>query len=204
PDEALDCQRSAADGRPFVVHVPRARLDDVPARPGVYHLLGADGRLLYVGKARRLRERLATYFTNARGHSPRVLDLIRHVHDFRTTETGSELAASLLEARQIRELKPPYNRQRKHLPRGGFLQLGVGSRSPRLWVTERLAADRATYVGPFRSRETAERAHAVLARMFGLRTCTGALDPSPETSPCLSGQLGACTAPCAARVDEAA
>ena len=59
-----------ADGRPFVVHVPRARLDDVPATPGVYHLLGADGRLLYVGKARRLRERLASYFTNARGHSP--------------------------------------------------------------------------------------------------------------------------------------
>jgi DNA polymerase-3 subunit epsilon len=202
-DALLDFQRSAVDGRPFVVHVPRARLDEVPAVPGVYHLLGADGRLLYVGKALRLRERLAAYFTNARGHSPRVLDLIRHVHDFRITETGSELAASLLEARQIRELKPPYNRQRKHLPRVGFLKLGVGGRFPRLWVTERLAADRATYVGPFRSREIAERAHAVLARMFGLRTCTGALDPSPETSPCLSGQLGACTAPCAARVDEA-
>jgi DNA polymerase-3 subunit epsilon len=200
-DDLLDFQRAAVDGRPFIVHVPRARLEDVPPRPGVYHLIGADGRLLYVGKARRLRERLGTYFTNARGHSARVLDLIRHTYDFRITETGSELAASLLEARQIRELKPPYNRQRKHLPRVGFLKLSMRSPYPRLWVTERLAADRATYLGPFRSREAAERAHAILGRLFGLRTCAGPLSPAPDATPCLSGQVGACTAPCAARVD---
>jgi len=201
-DELLDFQRAAVDGRPFIVHVPRARLEEVPSRPGVYYLLGADARLLYVGKARRLRERLGAYFTNARGHSSHVLDLIRHTHDFRITETGSELAASLLEARQIRELKPPYNRQRKHLPRVGFLKLSVRSLYPRLWVTERLTADRATYLGPFRSREAAERAHAILGRLFGLRTCAGPLQPAPDATPCLSGQVGACTAPCAARVDQ--
>jgi DNA polymerase-3 subunit epsilon len=203
-DQLLDFQRSAVDGRPFIVHVPRARLDEVPATPGVYHLLDADGRLLYVGKALRLRERLASYFTNARGHSARVLDLIRHTYDFRVTETGSELAAALLEARQILDLKPPYNRQRKHLPRVGFLKLSVRAPYPRLAVTERLVPDRATYVGPFRSLEAAERAQAVLGRLFGLRTCPGRLAPSPEVTPCLSGQVGACAAPCAARVDEAA
>jgi excinuclease UvrABC nuclease subunit len=184
--------------------VKRERLDDVPATPGVYHLLDADGRLLYVGKAVRLRERLASYFANARGHSPRVLDLIRHTHDFRVVETGSELAASLLEARQIRELKPPYNRQRKHLPRVGFLKLGLRSAYPRLSVTQRLAADDATYVGPFRSLEAAERTQAVLGRLFGLRTCPGRLAPAPDVTPCLSGQVGACSAPCAARVDQPA
>jgi DNA polymerase III subunit epsilon len=203
-DQVLDLQHSAVDGRPFIVHVPRARLDDVPETPGVYHLLGADGRLLYVGKARRLRARMANYFTNARGHSPRVLDLIRHVHDFRVTETGSELAASLLEARHIRERKPPYNRQRKHLPRVGFLKLHTQSPFPRLAVTRRLSADRALYVGPFRSIEAAERTLGVAARTFGLRTCAGKLAPSPEVSPCLSGQLGSCTAPCAAHVDREA
>jgi len=71
-------------------------------------------------------------------------------------------------------------------------------------VTRRLAADRATYLGPFRSLEAAERAQGVLGRVFGLRTCAGRLAPSPEVTPCLSGQVGACTAPCAARVDEAA
>ena len=203
-DQLLDFQRSAVDGRPFVVHVPRERLAEVPATPGVYHLLDRAGRLLYVGKAVRLRERLASYFTNARGHSARVLDLIRHTHDFHITETGSELAAALLEARQIRELKPPYNRQRKHLPRIGFLKLTTRGSYPRLGVTRRLAADRATYLGPFRSLEAAERAQGVLGRVFGLRTCAGRLAPSPAVTPCLSGQVGACTAPCAARVDEAA
>src|SRR5207249_9809625 len=199
-DQLLDFQRSAVDGRPFVVHVPRERLAEVPATPGVYHLLDRSGRLRYVGKAVRLRERLASSFTNARGHSARVLDLIRHTHDFRITETGSELAAALLEARQIRELKPPYNRQRKHLPRVGFLKLSVRSPYPRLWVTERLAADRATYLGPFRSRDAAERAHAILGRLFALRTCAGPLSPAPDTTPCLSAQVGPCTAPPAARV----
>jgi DNA polymerase III subunit epsilon len=203
-DQVLDLQQSAIDGRPFIVHVPRARLNDVPESPGVYHLLGADGRLLYVGKARRLRARMANYFTNARGHSPRVLDLIRHVYDFRITETGSELAASLLEARHIRELKPPYNRQRKHLPRVGFLKLHTRSPFPRLAVTRRLGTDRSLYVGPFRSLDAAERTLGVVARMFGLRTCAGKLAPAPEVTPCLSGQLGSCTAPCAARVDREA
>jgi len=202
-DTLLDFQRRAADGRPFVVHVPRSRLEEVPATPGVYHLLGADRRLLYVGKARRLRERLASYFTNARGHSARVLDLIRHVYDFEFVETGSELAASLLEARHIRELRPPYNRQRRHLPRVGFLKLGTRNPYPRLHVTARLAADRATYVGPFSSLESAERALAVLGRLFGLRTCAGRLAPSADVTPCLSGQLGACSAPCAGAIDQA-
>ena len=200
-DQLLDFQRSAVDGRPFVIHVPRERLDDVPQAPGVYHFLGEDGRLLYVGRARRLHARLQSYFSNSRGHSTKTLELIRSVHDVQTFETGSELAASLLEARQIRDLKPPFNRQRRHLPRVGFLKLGMRDPFPRLWVTQRLSSDRATYVGPFGSVEAAERAQGVLGRLFGLRTCPGALEPSAAVTPCALGQIDACTAPCAARVD---
>ncbi len=77
-------------------------------------------------------------------------------------------------------------------------------RFPRLWTTQRLAADHATYLGPFASLAAAERALSVLGRLFKLRTCAGRLHPAPDFTPCLSGQVGACTAPCAARVDEAA
>src|SRR5262249_58240737 len=84
---------------------------------------GQDGRLLSVGKARRLRERLGSWFSNARSHGPRALEMIRQVYDVRVVETGSELAASLLEMRQIRELRPPYNRQGRQLPRLAFLRL---------------------------------------------------------------------------------
>lgn len=201
-DELLALQHAASDGQPFVVHVPRERLADIPATPGVYHLLGEDGRLLYVGKARRLRERLGHWFSNARGHSRRALELIRQVYDVRVTETGSELAASLLEMRQIRERKPPYNRQGRQLPRVVFLRLTVRDPFPRLSVTRRLGTDRAMYLGPFASGDAAEGAQAVLARVFGLRTCSGRLTPSAEVSPCLLGQVGACPAPCAARIDD--
>ncbi len=200
------CSRSstrASDGRPFVVHVPRERLAAVPSTPGVYHLLGEDGRLLYVGKARRLRERLGNWFTNARGHGPRALEMIRQVYDVRVVETGSELAASLLEMRQIRELRPPYNRQGRQLPRVAFLRLTTREPYPRLAVTRRLGTDRAIYLGPFVSAGAAERAEAVLARVFGLRTCSGRLHPSPEATPCLLGQVGTCPSPCAARIAEA-
>jgi DNA polymerase-3 subunit epsilon len=200
-DELLALQHAASDGQPFIVHVPRERLAEIPATPGVYHLLGEDGRLLYVGKARRLRERLGHWFSNARGHSRRALELIRQAYDVRVTETGSELAASLLEMRQIHELKPPYNRLGRQLPRVAFLRLTGRDTFPRLSVTRRLGTDRAIYLGPFASSSAAEGAQAVLARVFGLRTCSGRLEPSREVSPCLLGQVGSCPAPCAARID---
>lgn len=203
-DALLALQRRASDGLPFVIHVPRERIAAAPLAPGVYHLLGDDGRVLYVGKARRLRERLRSYFVEAERHAPRTLELVRLVHDVRTIETGSELAASLLEMRHIRQLRPPYNRQGRQLPRVGFLKIGVRSTFPRLSVTQRLGTDRSVFVGPFTGRDAAERAQAVLARTFGLRTCPGALAPSPDVAPCLLGQVGTCPAPCAARVDGAA
>ncbi len=197
----LAAQQAASDGLRFVVHVPRERLAALPEAPGVYHLLGEDGRLLYVGKARRLRDRVGSWFTNSRGHSRRALELIRQVHDVRITETGSELAASLLEMRHIREHKPPYNRQHRQLPQVAFLRLTTADPFPRLSVTRRLGTDRAIYFGPFASPSAAEGALAVLARVFGLRTCAGRLAPAPEISPCLLGQVGTCPAPCAARID---
>jgi len=203
-DELLAFQHAASDGQPFVVHVAREKLAALPAVPGVYHLLGENGRLLYVGKARRLRDRLGSWFSNARGHSRRSLEMIRQVRDVRVTETGSELAASLLEMRQIRALKPPYNRQGRQLPRVAFLRLTTRDAFPRLSVTRRLGSGGAVYLGPFASGDAAEGAHAVLARVFGLRTCAGHLAPSVEASPCLLGQVGTCPAPCAARVDAAA
>ena len=199
-DQLAELQRRASDGKPFIMRVPRERLNEVPERPGVYHWLGDDGRLLYVGRARRLRHRLASYWSNTRSHGAKTLDLIRKVHDFRIIETGSELAAALLEARQIHDLKPPFNRQRRHLPRVGYLKLSAQNPFPRLWVTERLTADKATYFGPFASIEDAEQVHATLTRRFKLRTCTENLAPDPGIVPCLLGQVGDCSAPCAARV----
>jgi DNA polymerase-3 subunit epsilon len=198
--QLLDFQHTAGDGRRFEFFLPRPTLAHLPEGPGVYRMLDGEGRLLYIGKAKNLRRRVTSYFTNSSGHSDKVLDLVRNVREVTHEQTGSELEAALREAELIRTLKPPYNRLSKHLPRVAFLKLTVSNSYPRLGLTAKPGSDRALYVGPFRSRDFAEKAQRLLARLFGLRTCQGNLAPAPTFTPCLSGQIGACTAPCAIRV----
>lgn len=176
--DLLAFQRQAPDGEPWEVHVPLDRLADVPPVPGVYRLFGDDRRLLYVGRARKLRDRLTGYFASPEGHSRRTLELLRQVHDFEYVTTGSELAAAILEARLIRDERPPHNKNRRHLPRLGFLKLNPRSHVPRLAVTHRLGTDRGLYVGPFGNLDQARKAQKALARVFGLHTRVG--DPVPR------------------------
>jgi DNA polymerase III subunit epsilon len=203
-DQALDLQHHARDGRQFVCLLPREKIEQLPAAPGIYHLLDEKGQLLYIGKAKSLRERVSSYLSNAIGHSNKTLDLIRHTRDVRVQVAGSELEAALAEAEAIRRHKPPYNRLGKHLPRIAFLKLSVGDEYPRLSIAKKLSAGGARYIGPFRSRAQAEDVLGMLTRHFRLRTCPGRLQPDPAASPCFQGQVGACTAPCASRVTAAA
>ncbi|MFI5394876.1 MAG: exonuclease domain-containing protein [Candidatus Binatia bacterium] len=198
--QVLDLQHHARDGRRFVCPLPREKVVQLPPQPGIYQFFGADGRLLYVGKAKNLRERVGSYLSNAAGHSNKTLDLIRHSCDVRVQVAGSELEAALAEAEAIRQHKPPYNRLGKHLPRIAFLKLSVGDEYPRLSITEKLGTGKARYVGPFRSREQAGELLGLLTRRFRLRTCAGRLRPTTSVAPCFQGQVSACTAPCAARV----
>jgi DNA polymerase-3 subunit epsilon len=200
--QLLDFQYNARDGRRFEFSIPRPTLAHLPDTPGVYHMFDAAGQLLYIGKAKNLRRRVSSYFTNSSGHSDKVLDLVRNVREVKYDETGSELEAALREAELIYTLKPPYNRLSKHLPRVAFLKLTVNNTYPRLSISAKPASDHAVYIGPFRSRDFAEKAHRLLARLFSLRTCQGNLAPGPEVTPCILGQVSACSAPCAGRISQ--
>ena len=194
--QLLDFQHTARDGRRFTPPLPRPALAHIPDSPGVYRMLNNEGQLLYIGKAKNLKRRVSSYFTNSAGHTDKVLDLVRNVHEVSYEQTGSELEAALREAELIRTLKPPYNTLSKHLPRVAFLKLTVTNPYPRLSLATKPTSGRALYIGPFRSRDAAEKAQRLLARLFGLRTCQGNLSPDPSFSPCVSGQIGTCTAPC--------
>ena len=194
--QLIDFQHSARDGRRFTPPLPRPTLTHIPDSPGVYRLLNNTQQLLYIGKAKNLRRRVSSYFVNSSRHSDKVLDLVRNVHEVSYEQTGSELEAALREAELIRTLKPPYNTLSKHLPRVAFLKLTVTNPYPRLSLATKPTSSRALYVGPFRNRDTAEKARRLLARLFRLRTCTGNLSPDPSFSPCVSGQIDTCSAPC--------
>jgi len=202
--EALEFQGLAGDGRRFFCMLPRSAVASLPRAPGVYQFSGANGELLYIGKATNLQQRVSSYLSNSRGHSRKTLDLIRHIRAVAVEETASELEASLLEAENIRRLKPPYNVLRKHLPRIAYLKLATADPFPRISIATRLGSSRARFFGPFRSRAHAQRVLDTVTRTFQLRTCAGRLQPTAEFSPCLQGQIGNCTRPCNVTVDAVA
>ncbi len=199
--EALEYQNRARDGRPFVSLLPRDKVAQLPEVPGIYRLLDENGKLLYVGRAKNLRERVSTYLSNAAAHSDKTLDLIRNARDLRVQTVGSELEAALDEAAAIQRERPPYNQLGRHLPRVAFLKLSTGDDFPRLSIAKKLRHGKATYLGPFRNRREAERVLDLLTREFKLRTCPGALRPDPSFVPCSEAKRDACSAPCAGMVD---
>lgn len=199
-DEALDFQNQAADGRPLICLLPRRKVESLPMAPGIYRFFDQEGKLLYVGRAKNLRERVSSYTTVSSSHGKHTLALIRRMRDVRVEVLGTELEAALEEAAAIRRERPPFNRLGKHLPRIAFIRVGLNDDFPRLSITSKLTGGKARYAGPFRNRREASRTLAAITRHFELRTCPGRLHPDESFTPCLQGQVGACTAPCAARV----
>jgi DNA polymerase-3 subunit epsilon len=199
-DRLLDEHQRGAAGRRIERHVPPEEISALPLLPGVYLMRNERGDLLYIGKARRLRDRVGSYFNAS--VSAKTADLISHVWKIETRVTRSSLEAALLEAQLIRELKPPYNRMLKSVAPAYFIRLDLMDDYPRIMVTQKLSARRGVMqLGPFLGRNGIDRAARTLSRLLGLRTCTGKLEPSAEISPCVYGQMGHCAAPCNLSVD---
>jgi DNA polymerase III subunit epsilon len=202
-DRLIDLHGRGAAGRRIERHVAPEAIAALPTAPGVYLMRNERGDLLYIGKARRLRERVASYFSGATTMPAKTAELVNHVFAVETRVTPSALDAALLEARLIRELKPPYNRMLKGAAPAWFVRFDLADVFPRIVLSRRLIARRAVMqLGPFVGRKGVEQAVRALSRILGLRTCAGALAPDPGISPCLYGQMGHCAMPCSASVDE--
>ena len=202
-DRLLEYQHAGSSGRRLERHLPIELIADLPTGPGVYLMRNDRGDLLYVGKARNLKRRVASYFNGGMGLKARVIELVNHVWSLETRQTRSSLEAALLEARLIRELKPPYNRMLKSAPAAYFVRLDMTDPFPRLSISSALSRRQGLLqFGPYIGRRNPRRAVDVLARLMRLRTCGGRLAPAPEISPCLWGQMGRCSAPCNLSVNE--
>jgi DNA polymerase-3 subunit epsilon len=201
-DLALEFTHSATSGRRMERHVPSEAIAAIPRQPGVYLMRNERGEVLYVGKARDLKRRVASYFNGGVGTRGKIVDLISHVWSVTTRTTRATLEAALLEAELIRELKPPYNRQLKTAPQAYFIRLDLNDPFARLSVATKLTARPGwLQLGPFIGRRHPRQAVEVLARWCGLRTCAGRLEIDPARSACIQGQIGHCTAPCNQTID---
>ena len=174
-------------------------LPRLPDAPGVYFMKDRQGGIIYIGKAKSLRHRVRSYFTGIEAHPERTRKLVRTVRDVVWIETGSELAALLLESRLIKEHQPRFNRAHRRYRNRPFIRLDTTHAAPRITLSTYLQDDGAEYFGPLSGRRQAELVADVINQLFLLRECDD--DTFKMGRRCLYADIGRCAAPC---VDSAA
>ena len=174
-----------------------AKLPHLPETAGVYLWKDRDGTILYVGKAKRLRSRVRSYFasdhltTSVKTHA-----LVRQVADIDTIVVPTEAHALILEANLIKEYRPRFNialRDDKSYP---YIKVTVQEPFPRVYVTRRLTEDGARYFGPYTDVGAMRRALNVVKRLFTVRSCVYDMPREMPARPCLDHSIGRCKAPC--------
>ena len=181
----------------------RELLPTLPETPGVYFMKDARGRVLYIGKAKNLRARVATYFHESYG-DPRIRAMIGHIESVETLQAPSEVDALLMEARLIKDIQPRYNDRLKDDKSFTMLAITRFDDFPKVWVSRETEDLDAEMYGPFTSAADLRDAVRVLQKVFKFATCTIEMredDPKRRFfRPCLLYAIRRCTAPCADRI----
>ena len=175
------------------------KLEQLPTRPGVYLFKDADGRILYVGKARVLRDRVRSYFQASRPLEFHKARMVGEIADLDLVVTDSEMEALALENNLIKRHKPPYNVRLRDDKNHPYLKLTLAEEYPRLYVVRRPSEDGNAYGGPYIPASLGRRAAGLARKLFGIRSCKETLN-GHRARPCLQHQIGRCLAPCVEEV----
>lgn len=173
------------------------KLLHLPEKPGVYLMKDDQGRIIYVGKAVILHNRVRSYFQSSRNHSPKVQAMVARIVDLEYIVTGSEIEALILECNLIKKHRPKYNislRDDKTYP---YIKVTTYEEFPRLYSTRRVQKDGARYFGPYTNAGAVHEVIQLVRKLFPLRTCR----TLTARRPCLEYHIKRCLAPCAGLVD---
>jgi excinuclease ABC subunit C len=190
----------------------RQKVSQLPTTPGVYLFKDSAGRVLYVGKAKSLRGRVASYFQPAAEllatRGPEIQRMIRDlVADLDVLECESEVDALLRESRLIKDVQPPFNARQKDDKSFPYLQITADEDFPRVSITRQPKPAGAKLYGPFVSAADLRAAMPLMQRVFKFRTCNLDFTDDPAARrhyrPCILYNIKQCTAPCAAKVSKA-
>jgi len=175
------------------------KLEQLPLRPGVYLFKGADGRVLYVGKARVLRDRVRSYFQASRPAEFHKSRMVEDIADLDLVVTDTEMEALALENNLIKRHKPPYNVRLRDDKNHPYLKLTLAEEYPRLYVVRRPSEDGNVYGGPYIPASLGRKTAGLVRKLFGIRSCKETLN-GRRPRPCLQYQIKRCIAPCVAEV----
>jgi len=183
---------------------PAVKVRTFPTGPGIYLMKDAGGNVIYVGKAKSLRNRAGSYFSKEAANDARIRDWIGFIKDIDFIETADAIAAMFTEARMIKDLRPKFNKDLKDDKTFPYLQIRTREEFPRVEITRKPKQKGVRLYGPFTNTRSLRMAVDVLQRLFQFRSCS--LDiKSSETKwkwfrPCLLHSIRRCTAPCNFRV----
>src|SRR5579862_5579580 len=183
---------------------PAEKVKLFPTTPGVYVMKDSSGRVLYVGKAKNLRNRASHYFTKAAAEDPRTRDLVKVIADIDFIQADSEVDALLMEARLVKDIQPRFNIELKDDKSFPYLQIRMREEFPRVEFTRTPRRRGVKLYGPFTSARSLRAAIQVLQRIFQFRTCSLDIEADDQRwrwfRPCLLHSIRQCTAPCNLRV----
>ena len=175
------------------------KASDLPKLPGVYIMRNRKNEVIYVGKAKRLKLRVSSYFREGANHMPKVEKMVSNVADFDVIVVDSEYEALTLECSLIKQHRPKYNVLM--MDDKGFSYIRISNETyPRITAELQKKRDDAEYLGPYISSYAVKQMAEVANTAFKLPTCSYQLDKFRRKRPCLNAHLGLCSAPCVGRI----
>ncbi len=181
----------------------REKVKELPQQSGVYIMYNADGEVIYVGKAVKLKNRVKTYFQSPSTQTEKVRKLMENVVDFRYIITNNEIEALLLENTLIKKYTPKYNILLKDDKQYPFIKIDLTKRYPKLEVVRKIKSDKAKYFGPYMQGISVNDIIELVSGIYPLRSCNLNFNKEkPSDRPCLNYHIGKCKAPCVNYVSE--
>ena len=178
-------------------------LKNLPSKPGVYLMKNSLGEVIYVGKAKILKNRVKSYFQNSKNHSEKVREMVKHIAEFEYIVTDSEMEALILECNLIKKYSPRYNILLKDDKFYPFIKITINDDFPRVFVTRNYSKDGSKYFGPYTNGTAVYETINLINKIFPLRTCKLLIKEGGEpVRPCLNYHIKKCFGPCGGYINK--
>ncbi len=181
----------------------KEELKKLPEKSGVYIMRDINDTVIYVGKAKILKNRVRQYFQNSSNNSPKVISMVKHIDRFEYIVTDSEIEALILENNLIKKYSPKYNIMLKDDKTYPYIKVTINEKFPKLFITRKHEKDGAKYFGPYTNSYAIKETVELIHKIWPLRRCMKKFPRDfNKERPCLNHHIGQCLAPCVKKIDE--